>query len=590
MADLYPPTHARSPHHYSYSRHQDSQHPSPFAPASQIVYPSLVSSQHSNSSNASSDDHNDPPSPTKSNPDHQPPKTESKPQATFLTKLYALLERPENHHMIRWDPAGEHIIVERPEQLALHVLPSIYRQSRFASFSRQLNIYGFMRKVNLRNVDPAIDDPDASTWSHPTLNRHSPPEVVANFKRRVPPRLPKPRKRDIHDQPPIPPPRSAIGLGPVPLSVPSNGPPHKMSSPPIPGRSFTPLNQGGAAWSGANYRSALPPLTVPSDPPHLSHANSYNHSSHSIHTPIDEPPSSGGFNMSPYSNSNREMMVSSQYPYSEQNNWASYPSSNGNSSSHGGSLSSLLNPSSSGYSRPTPTINTSYGSPFSSVPMQEQSASSVSPDSRPATGYSIASMSSLPYQEDLHHDYARPNSSHHRPSSPSRPHSSKSSYPAGSLSVRRDRRHSHAMSPYPSPYEHPEQQRSSSSPQPVDEHQSSGIPRVRSMIQLPSTDPYGFTPSQTEFAYSALPGAVNHASNMESMNDTNGWSHRNVRPSTSTSSISAASHTSSSQANTPPVSDNYNGETDISRFSPDFGFVPMNEHLPQHYNKATGEI
>jgi hypothetical protein len=82
--------------------------------------------------------------------------------------------------MIRWDAAGEQIIVERPEQLALHVLPSIYRQSRFASFSRQLNvsvsnrgltvahcvlqIYGFMRKVNLRNVDPAIDDPDASTW------------------------------------------------------------------------------------------------------------------------------------------------------------------------------------------------------------------------------------------------------------------------------------------------------------------------------------------------------------------------------------------------------------------------------------------
>ena len=97
--------------------------------------------------------------------------------------------------MIRWDPAGEHIIVEKPEQLALHVLPSVYRQSRFASFSRQLNvsrpllrcrarfslppllrvhiasvlisflqIYGFMRKVNLRNVDPAIDDPDASTW------------------------------------------------------------------------------------------------------------------------------------------------------------------------------------------------------------------------------------------------------------------------------------------------------------------------------------------------------------------------------------------------------------------------------------------
>ena len=96
-------------------------------------------------------------SPTASKPDglQQP----AKPQATFLTKLYAsvtllclrtapssdilsnsLLERPENQHMIRWDPAGEHIIVERPEQLALHVLPSVYRQSRFASFSRQLNV------------------------------------------------------------------------------------------------------------------------------------------------------------------------------------------------------------------------------------------------------------------------------------------------------------------------------------------------------------------------------------------------------------------------------------------------------------------
>lgn len=29
---------------------------------------------------------------------------------------------------------------------------------------RGFQIYGFMRKVNLRNVDPAIDDPDASTW------------------------------------------------------------------------------------------------------------------------------------------------------------------------------------------------------------------------------------------------------------------------------------------------------------------------------------------------------------------------------------------------------------------------------------------
>jgi len=170
--------------------------------------------------------------------------------------------------------------------------------------------------------------------------------------------------------------------------------------------------------------------------------------------------------------------------------------------------------------------------------------------------------------------------------SPSRPHSSKSSFNSGSLSVRRSRRHSQAMSPYPSPYDHSDQ-RPSTSPQPVEEHQTS-VPRVRSMIQLPSVDPYNFNPSQAEFAYSAA--AVGHTTSIDSMNDGQGWGHRNVRPSTSTSSISAASHTSSSQANTPPVPENYNGETDINRFSPDFGFVPMNEHLPHHYSKVSGEL
>lgn len=366
-------------------------------------------------------------------------------------------------------------------------------------------------------------------------------------------------------------------MGPVPLTVPSSVGPssHKVGSAvgrargfSAPG-SFTPLSQGNAAGWGTSYpRAALPPLTVPSDPPHLAHSNLYSHSSHTLHpiTPTEDSPTSAGFNsMSSYSSSNRDMMVSSsQYPYAE-NNWSFSSASNGSSSSHNGSLSSLLNPSSSGYSRPTPTINTTYASPFSSMPMQEHSASSMSPDSRPTTGYSISSVSSLPYQDDhLHHDYSRPNSSHHRPISPSRPQS-KSGYPPGSLSVRRGRRHSQAMSPYPSPYDHTEQQRPSTSPQPVDDHQSSGIPRVRSMIQLPSVEPYGFNTSQADFAYSAMPSAVGHTTAMDSMNDANGWNHRNLRPSTSTSSISAASHRSSSQANTPPVPDNYAGDTDINR-------------------------
>lgn len=346
--------------------------------------------------------------------------------------------------------------------------------------------------------------------------------------------------------------------------------------------SFTPLSQSGSAGWGTSYpgRAALPPLTVPSEPQHLSQY----HQSHHIHpiTPTEDSPTSPQYHNLPYSNSGRDSMMvtsSSQYPYNEQQNWQFSPTSNGSSSSHGGSLSSLLNPSSSAYSgRPTPTINTSYSSPFAAMPMHhEHSSSSVSPDSRPTTGYSMSSVSSLPYEENhpssqhLTHDYgSRPNSSHHRANSPTRPPSSKSSYHhAGSLRVGRNRRNSHAMSPYPNPYDHQAEQhhRPSSSPQPIDDHHSGAVPRVRSMIQLPTVDPYGFNPSQAEFAYSAVPGAVGTTSSIQAMEHHNGWHHpdsRSGRPSTSTSSISAASHASSSQARTP---DHYGGggETDINR-------------------------
>ncbi|KAF9045888.1 hypothetical protein BDZ89DRAFT_1058449 [Hymenopellis radicata] len=515
MADLYPP-----------SRH--------FSQNSSLLYPPQTA--------VDTVDDNDTDGPTNGDQrSSQPPKNETKPQATFLTKLYALLERPENHHMIRWDPQGEHIIVERPEQLALHVLPSIYRQSRFASFSRQLNIYGFMRKVNLRNVDPAIDDPDASTWSHPTLNRHSPPEVVANFKRRVPPQIGRARG----------------------FSAPG---------------SFTPLSQAGpGAWSNSSYshRSALPPLTVP-EPQHSIHNNYHHPSHHTLPPPISPAEESTfAYSSNPYPPSNT-------YHPEQGNTWSFSPVSS-SSSSHNGSLSSLLNPSThnSGYTRPTPTINTSYNSsPFSSMPM-EHSSSSLSPDShsRPTTGYSMSSVSSMGYGDDhMQHDYhpsSRPSSSHHhgRPMTPPRPSSSKSPY-SNSLSIRRARRHSQALSPYPSPmYEH--DQRPSTSPQPTSGHhahpahhsqQDTGVPRVRSMIQLPSVLPpvehYSFSP-QAEFAYSG-PGPMEYRP-----------STGNGRPSTGTSA------TSSSHANTPPVTDGFGAETDINRYdSPDFGYMQMNEHLP----------
>lgn len=426
---------------------------------------------------------------------------------------------------------------------------------------------------------------DTKNVAHPTLNRHSPPEVVANFKRRVPPRLPKPRKRE-NEVPQIPPPRSAIGMGHIPLSVPSGDlSPYKggrargFSAP----GSFTPLSQPGAAGWGTSYpRSTLPPLNVPSDPPSLSsHGGMYSHSSHTLHpvTPTEDTQSPSTFGSMNYSSTGRESMMlpspSQQYQYSDQQStW--FSNSSASAAAHSsGSLSSLLNPSSnmsSSYSasRPQPAAINTYTSSYPQMNRSHPSAGPVSPDSRPTSGYSASSMSSLPtpYEESsghhfAHHDYSRPGSGHHRPMSPSssRPPSSKSySTNNGSLSIRRERRHSQAMSPYPSPYtEHPSH-RPSTSPHPADDHSGgTAIPRVRSMIQLPSVDSYPFNPSQAEFAYAVDEGHSGHANGM--YNGIPG--QRSVRPSTSASSLS----TTSSAANT-PGGDGYGpgaGDADITR-------------------------
>ncbi|KAI1788416.1 hypothetical protein LXA43DRAFT_1114863 [Ganoderma leucocontextum] len=419
--------------------------------------------------------------------------------------------------MIRWDPARERIIVERPEQIVLYVLPSVCRQSRFPSFSRQFHVYGFMRTVNPRNMDRAIDGPDASTWSHPTLNRHSPPEVVANFKRH--------NNLEVSQ---IPPPRSVMDTGPGPFSLPPGDLPlykgdraRALSAP----GSFTPFSQPGAAGWGSYPRSTLPPLN---------------------------------------------------YQYSDQQSSRSFSSSASNVHS---TFFVQLNPTASntsianGYSsspRPQPAVINTYTSSYAPLSRSHCNAGPLSPDSRPTSGYSASSMSTLPtpYEDQsahFSHDYSRPGSGHHRPlsPSPSRPPSSKSYANGGFLSIR-------AMSLYLSPYSEHLSQRPSTSPHPAEDHAGSGaIPRVRSMIQLPSVDDYSLNPAHGDFAY------ANHSNGMYGVPGT-----RTARSSTSASSL----RTTSSAANTPGADGYTNGagDADITRYSTDCGFVQMNEHVPQY--------
>ncbi|KAL1937498.1 hypothetical protein VTO73DRAFT_13150 [Trametes versicolor] len=84
------------------------------------------------------------------------------------------------------------------------------------------------------------------------------------------------------------------------------------------------------------------------------------------------------------------------------------------------------------------------------------------------------------------------------------------------------------------------------------------------MIQLPSVDPYSFNPSQAEFAYAAVDDEERAAVNQRivAQHEELGGEH-------------------AGRGRYGPSG----GDADITRYSPDYGYVQMNEHLPQYAKK-----
>jgi HSF-type DNA-binding len=64
----------------------------------------------------------------------------------FCMKLHYLLENSHDQsHVISWQPHGRCFMVHDMKEFVSSMLPLWFRQSKFASFQRQLNLYGFQR-------------------------------------------------------------------------------------------------------------------------------------------------------------------------------------------------------------------------------------------------------------------------------------------------------------------------------------------------------------------------------------------------------------------------------------------------------------
>lgn len=234
------------------------------------------------------------------------------------------------------------------------------------------------------------------------------------------------------------------------------------SNKPVPlRRKSSPTPLPPASWDSFNRTEKLPPLIMPHDA-HLDPGVivpssqikpriSPNQPSFPPITPLDGQPVSSP--MSPMPNlfgqqSNHTNLVSSPEVMS-----ATYPGGWQYSPSSLRDHAQTYRDRSSSGSRPHPNSLPSYTSQMAhhNQVMRDGHASSLSPDSRPTTGYSVSSVSSTTYDS-----YSRPNSSHLAISPvQSRPSSSKSGFNLGLGIQRRIRRsHSQAVSPYPPLYEH----------------------------------------------------------------------------------------------------------------------------------------
>ncbi|KAF2756198.1 hypothetical protein EJ05DRAFT_93350 [Pseudovirgaria hyperparasitica] len=67
----------------------------------------------------------------------------------FVQKLSSFLDEKRNTDLIRWADDGNSFIVLNEDEFAKTLIPELFKHNNYASFVRQLNMYGFHKKVGL---------------------------------------------------------------------------------------------------------------------------------------------------------------------------------------------------------------------------------------------------------------------------------------------------------------------------------------------------------------------------------------------------------------------------------------------------------
>ncbi|KAF7338498.1 Transcriptional factor [Mycena venus] len=93
----------------------------------------------------------------------------------FLNKLYEMVNDPKTTNLIQWSDTGDSFYVYDHERFSRDVLPHWFKHQNFASFVRQLNMYGFHKIPHLQQ-GVLKSDPGSEHWNfvHPNFRRDQP--------------------------------------------------------------------------------------------------------------------------------------------------------------------------------------------------------------------------------------------------------------------------------------------------------------------------------------------------------------------------------------------------------------------------------
>jgi hypothetical protein len=106
------------------------------------------------------------------------------PITAFLAKLWALVNDPSCDDLIAWDPSGGSFHVYDQSRFAREILPRYFKHNNFASFIRQLNMYGF-RKISNIEHGSLRNERDDIEFAHPHFIRGQ-ESLLELIKRRAP--------------------------------------------------------------------------------------------------------------------------------------------------------------------------------------------------------------------------------------------------------------------------------------------------------------------------------------------------------------------------------------------------------------------